>query len=445
MTASDSPDDRIWQLPAQEPTNLIAFWPHDEPPTQTEIVAALGSHLDGEIEIVEEVDPEERGDMPWAVVLGSAIAPRGAVFWTEPARPNADDDPAVHGCGWVVGMETMLDADDPLTNFIEHVRWLAESIPEAPAILDVNATTWHHRQTLNEVFLSDEIEPPASVLWVIHAVSADEEDDNHGTAWLHTHGLWRCGVAEMEMLEVPASHANEAAMLLNRVAALMLEETVPAPGTPYEIGTDLFVTFQPWQTVVPYLDENIPGSASDREETDDNAHTGIRAVICAVEPKGQYKKIWVWPESVVESLASDEAAVYITRRETERQARIAQATWPQLATAFASLGPIAFAEGDERQIAFLLKSGFALSDEPDADREHLWFEVKTFKGDEAEATLINDPLLILTMRRGDQMRIERDAVSDWQVITREQTMHPDDVSELWREVDRIRAREAESS
>ncbi|MCA9295160.1 MAG: DUF4026 domain-containing protein [Phycisphaerales bacterium] len=437
------PDDRIWLLPAQEPTNLIAFWPHAEPPTQTEILAALGSGLAGEVEIIDEVDADERGDMPWAVVIRSSVTPQGAVIWTEPSRPTPDDDPVVRDCRWVIGVETMLDGDEPLTSFIEIMRWLAEALPEAPTILDINATTWHHRQVLNDVYLSDEdgVEPPASVLWVIHAVAADETEHDTGTVWLHTHGLWRCGVAELEMLEVPAESANDAALLLNRVAALMLEEAFPPPGESFELGTDLHITFQPWQAVVPYLSPDIPGSATDREESDDNAHTGIRAVMCAETPRGQYRKIWVWPEDVVNRLARDEAAVYITRRETERQARIAYATWPQIATAFAALGDIAHLTGDDRQIVFLLKSGFPVSDEEDADREHLWFEVRAFHGDAAETILINEPLLITSMERGTAKTIERCAVSDWKVLTNGRSLQPDEVGELWRIVDRLRAGE----
>jgi len=440
----DHPDDRIWLLPALEPTNFIAFWPYSEAPTQTEVLAALADGQPDGIEIIEEVDIEERGDMPWAVVIRAASAPNNAVVWIEPSRPNADDDPAIRDCPWAIGIETLLDEEDPMSSFVESLRWLAGALPDTPAILDVNTTTWHSRETLNDVFLSDEgIEPPASALWVIHVVAADETDRDTGTVWLHTHGLWRCGVAELEMLEVPADAANDAALLLNRVAALLLENAIPPPGAPFEIGTDLRVTFQPWQTVVPYLGEDIPGNAADREETDDNAHTGIRAVLCAETPRGQFRRLWVWPEDVVDRLMRDEAVVYVTHRETERQARMARATWPQLATAFASLGEIVRRTDDERRIVFLLKSGYAPSEGQDVDREHLWFEVQDIQGDTATACLINEPILIRDMQPGDVTTLERGRISDWCVMTSGRSFQPDDVHQLWRVVDQLRAEQTE--
>ena len=434
-----------WALPEPEPTTLMALWPGDEPPTQLEVLAALRNAADHDVDLLEEFSPDE-SDVPWAIVVGIAPLDAAINLWTEPARALPQDEAAAIGaadCKWVVGIETLLDPADPHGHFVALMRLIADALNTAPAVLDVNTTQWHTRQNLAEQFDDSSIEPPVEILWVIQAVS-NNNDPSAGSSWLHTHGLWRCGKPELEMLEVPADKTIRACELLNTIAGRLLEEQLPAPGEPMIIGNDISIAFQPWPNVAPYLDNDAPGSMRDREEQNDNAHTGVRAVVCDPEPRGSYRKLWVWPQAAIDRLDRDDAVLYPAKRTTQRQATIARATWPDLAIAFASLSqPLLrtddkpLNESDRSCVRFVMKAGLTKTDESDADCEHLWFVVRRFNGDRAEGVLVNQPIHVETINKGDIIWIDRQTISDWTVITPTGSFGPSRVNDLLHTIDRL--------
>ena len=361
--------------------------------------------------------------------------PHPVVFWTEPARPLGRgelDDPRAEACRWVIGAEAPLETDDPLKSYAALVRLLGTAVRESPAILDVNTTRWHRRAELDRIFGADgsgePIEPPTDVLWIIHVVeSRRPRDASEGVAWIHTHGLWRCGRPELEMLGVPADNVAAASHLVNGIAELLLESALPPPGAPLEIGRGLHVTFRPWQEVVAGLDPDLPGSGSDRGEAPDNAHGGVRAVVCAAGAD----EAGLWPRSIVEQLGEHHAIIYRTTRSTERQSRLARDTWPDLAHAFSS----ALACDRGRGWSFFLKAGFREDDGEAAPREHLWFELCRIEPERAEARLLNRPHTVGRLTRGDLIWLDREVISDWQVRTPSDGFGPDDVAALSRAVD----------
>ena len=437
-SSADLGDDGPWALPEQEPTNLIALWPGRHAPVLTEVISALSATCHGEVRVVEEISSEER-EFQWAVVIEIEGRNGTMVLWLDAAKPLSDEQKELFGCDdphWVIGVELRLDADDPLTDFMRTMQVTASAFPDVPAVLDVNAARWYTRVDLESVFCNDEVEPPVEVLWVIQAVQTDEEDPAARSTWLHTHGLWRCGVPELEMIEVPGDRADCAAELMNDVAGLLLERQPPKPGEAFEIGTNLSVVLQPWEVVAPYVAPGCPGGMDDRS----GAHLGIRAAICADVPEGSYRKLWVWPRDVVHRLMNDEAGVYMTRRATERQGRLARSNYGQLATAFATWGKTAArlnGELDSVRVVFGIKAGFTV-DHDTAVREHLWFEVKQFDGDRVEAELVNHPLSVTHIAHGDVVWLSREEISDWLVMTPCGCFGPNNIDALWRAIDAIR-------
>jgi len=429
-----------WRLEETEPTNLLALWPDDEPPTQTEIMTALAGYWSDRVRVIEELEPEDPS-IAWCLVVEIPIRAASILLWAEPAQPLAPgelEDDAAERCRWVVGVETPLDEDDPLTDFLQLMRMLSGALPAIPAVLDVNTAVWHPRAKLDEVFADAAIEPSADVLWVIQAVGSAASSRSAGEhLWLHTHGLRRCGRPELEMLEVPVDYGEHAAELIDDVAAMLLERPAPLPGAPLEIGTGLALTLQPWQQVAPFVGDDVPGGMHDREETPDNAHVGVRAVLCGLEPVGAYRKLWVWPRDVIDRLRRDEAGVFMTARATERQARMARAGWSQFATAFASIARVPCDAEGRPAVTFGIKAGFD-AEGGSASREHLWFEICGFDADRAEGRLVNEPISVSGLRRGDLVWIARDQVSDWLVMTARGSFGPCDLASMWRAIDELR-------
>ncbi|MHC4448283.1 MAG: DUF4026 domain-containing protein, partial [Planctomycetota bacterium] len=417
-------------LPEQEPTNLLVLWPPEQVPSASDVHEALARVIGPDLRTYHGPAPDDP-DVQWSTLVEIADG-RRLILWSEPAQPIAArelDDRLAHACRWVVGVQALLDPEDPLTSFLNLLRLLAGAFPDAPAVLDVNTTRWHRRPALDELLADDSIESPADTLWLIHVVQAKRNDPPEQTvAWLHTHGLWRCGRPELEMLDVPADEAAVAAELLSGIADLLLDDTLPPPGAPFEIGDKLEVTFQPLMQMIDGLDPQALGSTADRQ--DDEAHGGVRAVICDAPSDGSKQPRSTWPEAVARRLRRGEALLYCTARATQRQAKIARKTWPQLAEAFA----LASEPTDGPHLAagwsLLIKAPIGGTADARTPREHLWFDARRFEADRAEAALLNRPRSTAGVEPADLIWIDRDGVSDWYVKAPFGSFGPDDAAAL---------------
>lgn len=443
-----------------EPTDLLVPWMADSEPTQTEVIAALRSAAGAKLQVLDELESDD-AEICWGVVVRREDLDTPCILWAEASRgfdysdDNTRETPEERiSCRWHIGFETMLDPEDPLTTYRTIVGWLASALSDAPGVFDVNINAWHPRAALDSAYLKEGAEPPVFVLWAIHAVAPDDDKGDDAPVegetqlWLHTHGLWRCGVPELEMLGVPARHADAAAEVINHVAALLLEEPLPQePGEAFTIGTDLAVSFQPWDVAMEAVAADAPGGSQDRADSQrgDQMHVGPRVVICRAPSQGKQRRLSkLWPKAVVQAIEKGQAALYVTHRETERQALRARTTWPEFATAFASLRDIVESQShggglSDRMAVFLVKSAFASALQNEPDHEHLWVEVKRMEGDAAEGTLLNQPLIAAHLKQGMHTRVQRDNVSGWHVLIDGHGFGPDALPQMWRAVDAVRA------
>lgn len=427
LPVANDPPAGPWMLPEHEPTTFIALVPGDAPEV-THITSALASVAPQPLRVLGEIEPQEQS-VRWAVVVETETLPAPVLIWCEPAQPLQPgelDDPVAHACAWVVGAETLLGVEDSFAAHTNLLRLLAAGISGAPAILDVNTALWHARHELHQQYLDDAIDPPADGLWVIHSVRAGKEQSSpDDLVWLHTHGMWRCGRPELEMLEVPAADVSDAAALLNDIASLVLDSPPPAPGEPYEIGRSLNVTFQPWQTVMETLNPDAPGGPAHRENDHEEGHTGVRAVICDVQSRGTYKQVWTWPQRVLEQLRSGDAVLYMTERATQRQEAIAQKHWPRFVDSIKSEQP---PQPDQR---IMVKAGFARGgDAKMFGREHLWIEIDELTVGAPRGRLLHTPEEIPGLAAGDTVTIDPEMISDWQVIMPDGVFGPDDMKQI---------------
>ncbi|MCZ6734824.1 MAG: DUF4026 domain-containing protein [Planctomycetota bacterium] len=428
-----------WALPEPEPTTLIGLWPHAQPPRMTEVRAALRRFIGDDVTVGDE-PPAADDSVLWTAVFELPGLPHPVIIWSEPAKPLPPgelDDPQAEACKWVLGAETVLDGNDTLSSYTRLVRAVAGSFQDIPAILDVNCTRWHLRHDINRLFLCDEIEPPAEVLWIIHVVQKPAET---GTAWLHTHGLWRCGRPELELLQIPGECIGPTCELLSTIAELSLDEPLPEPGEPLEVGRELAVTLQPWREAAKFLDHDIPGSITSRQADADDPHQGIRAVICESRSPGTRRATRLWPKDIVLKVQRHEAALYRSQRATDRQAALAQGTWSQLIAAFSSV-PGKTPPG----WSVLIKAGFTDEGLEPTNREHLWFELLRVDGERAEGRLINQPATVPRLNEGDAIWIDAAIVTDWRVCTPIGDFGPDEAAAMSRAIEELKSKAPVSS
>ena len=65
----------------------------------------------------------------------------------------------------------------------------------------------------------------------------------------------------------------------------------------------------------------------------------------------------------------------------------------------------------------LIKVGLKVDNSDETNREHIWFELKSFEGDSFRAELTQEPFADLGMHEGDEGVYTVDDVTDWIVYT----------------------------
>jgi uncharacterized protein YegJ (DUF2314 family) len=161
-------------------------------------------------------------------------------------------------------------------------------------------------------------------------------------------------------------------------------------------------------------------------------------VICAPRPEGRLRRRWVWPREALEYVSRKDHVVRRSTAATERAARQARVLWPEFAMAFyttrARRGVSATRDSvQDSSPEFLAKVGFATDTyASDFSREHLWFSVKSIDRGRGEGQLLNDPIDIHKMRRGDRVGFDVEDLSDWIVVTPSGEYGPYRVSSLRR-------------
>jgi uncharacterized protein YegJ (DUF2314 family) len=385
---------------AWEPTNLIALWPGDQPPD----CAQFGR-------IVDDV-PSDDPRVLWSHAVENDDT-GVAVLWAEPARAIGEDlDVAARACPWVLGMETVLDDTDPLESLMRWMRLLMDRVPDSPGLIDVNTSTWHPRTELLPQLKGDALEAPADLLWITHVVQSPQ----HG-AWLHTHGLWRCGRPDLDMLDVPDTALGTAAELMSHAADLMLElQETPQPGQPFALGHNLQLMPHRWETIASARNTSAPGGTDHRR---DAAHCGPRLVLCETDhSKGE---LCPWPRQAVTATTQGDAALFMTRRATRRQTDLAQRTWSDFLSALGAPVP---------QAQFLIKVALGGIDQ-DSIREHIWCRAQRADGERVHVELVNQPVTTGVDPSGPKVVVRED-VTDWRVVTPTRTYAPETASALVR-------------
>jgi uncharacterized protein YegJ (DUF2314 family) len=432
-----------WSLPEPRTTVLFGLLLGDEPPTEYEVTAAIEA-VYGAVVDSSPVDGDE-ADALWSVWLETEAHECPLLIASLPARPLPEAEaisPEARACRWAVRVETVLDRNACIEDFTKLVRAIATIREGTPAVFDAESHRWHLRESLEERFIPEEALPPADILWIIHAVR-ESESPEACQVWLHTHGLWRCGVPELEMIEVPRELATAAASLINDLGEQLLEFEPPAPAQPFSIGQHLELSIHPWQSAAAQLPEQAVGSVAMRRRIDHAAdvdeHQGVRAVICGPAPRGRLKSVWTYPDEAVRRYAEKTAVVYRSAEASRRDERLARHGWPTFATAFACAQRYARDVG-VNIAEFLAKARFetAAAAEEACAREHLWFEIVRVDGDRAEGRLLNNPTLVPALRQGDLAWIAREQVSDWQIRTPRGNFGPGSAASVLKTIDALR-------
>jgi hypothetical protein len=235
-------------------------------------------------------------------------------------------------------------------------------------------------------------------LFAIHSVGPAGD-----AYWLHTHGLSRARVPELDLLGVPASGRELAGELLDATAALLLSHGVPPVGAPFPVGEGVELVLLPAKDALARAPKGIAGH--EREEHGE----ADRLVLAPADARGG-------GSPVIAPLLGriSRGVLFRTSEDTERMRDLARAKWGDFVKLFG-------AHRNEKGWFFLVKLGY----EPDRSldraepvaREHLWFRVTTIEEDRVEALLESKPVDIASQKKGDVKWHDLARLTDWLVVT----------------------------
>lgn len=309
----------------------------------------------------------------------------------------------------------------PLRDFHRQVKVVAACAPSLIAALDASACRPHPRIWIEETAGSS-IPPSALNLYVIHSVHHVESP--RAPVWIHTHGLLRCGTIELEMMNVRMEETQPLAHLLNSVAAMFLETGTPQPGSDFEPGSGLTLSWSPWEEALEDLSSLLPGHRASRDE----AHSEPSGVLFAPVRTILGRKLKS-PSRLVPIL-ENRPSLYVPMMETERQGMLARERWEVYLDLLRQFHAA-------REWIFLARLDFPADPHSGLEREGLWFHVHGVQGPSIDATLINAPRGVPKLSEGDRGRHSVSLVADWAIGTPMGNFTPDTVFELLRKLERV--------
>jgi hypothetical protein len=227
-------------------------------------------------------------------------------------------------------------------------------------------------------------------LYTLHAVTADEEDDE--VVWLHSHGLAEIGLFDFDVLRPSEDLLGRGRDALRAIAFAILEGQARRNRT--------FGLFRP-NGAVRFVDvrefrRRGEKAANELRAGGDGEHNRDRVVLC--EAGGALLSRFfgkLMPSRMLSRPMPEEGMVTFSPAASELMAERAKGTYLQ----FRQLAG-EFAEFD---FSVIVKLGYRVDHgERDDEREHMWFSVNELRDDRIDATLECAPFGIARMKKGQR-------------------------------------------
>lgn len=352
-------------------------------------------------------------EMEYTVVMAPVDINLSEMYRIQHFFPDIDIDTVQKAeFGLEVDMEF---GEDALTSYHAQLKIMNVLMPDAVAILDASSEKVLSGKWV-KLAAESKVPPAPRYIYTVQAVSG--EDD---CVWLHSHGLNRCGIPELEVLnstiDTYQSHYN----IIETMAGRLLELEEPLEmGEPFYLARvtediPMFTTLVPWQEAVEHYPDDMLGGKCDREDSHNENTCGI-FVFASQEDleNGEYS-----PVSIFDEFLQDNPLYMISNKETDRMRNLAAERLSYMLDA---------AKNDENTI--ILKIGLEMDEEfkeDDNEREHIWFELLEVEDGAVRCRLTQEPYFVKNMHEGSEGTYTFDKITDWLIYTKERRISPDDV------------------
>ena len=289
---------------------------------------------------------------------------------------------------------------NPQRSYQLQIKIADKIMPDLAGIMDESAEKLLCARWVRQTASSSVLPSPAS-LFNVQAVSSP-----NGEVWLHTHGLIRCGLTELEILQSDAENYTNHYSVISTFASYLIDHIADKIDTAY-IGcfydnSPLVVTRLLWtEGLLQYKGLDL-GGIDDRKDMH-NSQTSILFAFTSEENEknGVYTKI---PE--FNALLANNPLFFISETETKRMSLLAREKYDCLKTVF-----------NNKDTHILVKVGLPTAHDSSPDHEHIWFELQGFDGESFIAVLTQEPYDVPDMHEGDKGTYTVDDITDWIIYT----------------------------
>lgn len=322
---------------------------------------------------------------------------------------------------------------NPQKSYHLQLKLIYAMIPEMTALYDKDAFIILNRKWV-ELAVKSELLPSIESLYNVHAVNDGAQ------VWLHTHGLSRCNLHELEILGSNVDDFNTHYSLLSCYAGVLVNEYIKSLDSKESIQDDFndfseevfnigvfsdgepIVAFSmPWEEAMRYYPKNIIGSYDERKDN----HMSDSNVIFLYGSeedmiKNRPRKIGEFSDKL-----NDNPMFFVSDIETERMSALAKERFYYIERLMKEK-PV-----NVENFEILVKLGLPTLDENgDLDydnREHIWFELLSFEGEKFKARLIQEPYYIPDIHEGDEGLYSVSDVTDWNIYIDNKAITPETV------------------
>lgn len=258
---------------------------------------------------------------------------------------------------------------------------------------------------------SSKVLPSANDLYTVQAVSAD-----NGEVWLHTHGLCRCGITELEVLQSNKETYNSHYNLIATFASYLIDKKKEFQNSAY-IGIlsnrqPVVVTYLSWTRALGEYKHLTLGTSKDRKDS----HNSKTSAIFLYKSEEDEKNGKISKVSCFDELWEDNPIFFISNEETARMKALAMEKFDYVKDA---------SKNKENKI--LIKIGLPVDGGGSDDFEHIWFEFISFKGEKFKAKLLQEPYNVSGIQVGDERWYTISDVTDWTIYTKDAPITPGNV------------------
>lgn len=281
-------------------------------------------------------------------------------------------------------------------------------VPDLIGVLDESAEKMLPAKWV-ELTANSKVLPSSKDLFSIQAVTG-----KNSKVWLHTHGLCRCHMTELEILESDQENYQNHYNLLSIYAMYVLDKKPPVdPRTESAYigelinGYPVVVTCRSWTEGIQEYKKLHLGGEKDREM----GHNSMTSVVFLYKSEEDEKQGKLSKVSDYDNLWGDNPLFFFSDEETFRMKDLAIERFNYVLENYSK-------EGN----TVLLKIGLPLKEK--GKFEHIWFELLECKGERFKVKLTQEPYDIPDIHTGYEAWFTKKDVTDWLIYTPVAAINP---------------------